>query len=286
MKCRSTGYIRLPSRPHTKRRKEEISIPEGTTFQASLPARREYAKNRSFQRLSARNEDRGIHRARKGGPAQGHLPLLQNEEPGDLAARRPFPGAKNRNTLETRFDASFPIDPLPTLDRPAVSSAPRTSAAPTARARRRRRRSGSRKARGGKRPSDPVGDFAGHNRGDGTPFEVSPVEGGVARFAGASLDLVGPRPVERENREVSRIADRDAPVFAQNARRAGREKLHQAHDGNAARMDELVEGQSDSGLEPENAEGRFVELHVLQSGLVRRVIGGDGVDRAVGQAFP
>src|SRR5215472_5603742 len=106
MKCRSTGYIRLPSRPHTKRRKEEISNPEGTTFQASLPARREYAKNRSLQRLSTRNEDRGIHRSRKGGPAQGHLPLLQNEEPGDLAARRPFPGAKNRNTLETRFDAS------------------------------------------------------------------------------------------------------------------------------------------------------------------------------------
>src|SRR5262252_7379475 len=107
MKCRSTGYIRLPSRPHISEEKKGGNFePGGNDLPSKPTARREYAKNCSLQRLSARNEDRGIHRARKGGPAQGHLPLLQNEEPGDLAARRPFPGAKNRNTLETRLDRS------------------------------------------------------------------------------------------------------------------------------------------------------------------------------------
>src|SRR6516164_4103821 len=108
MKCRSTGCILPPSRPHIKPQKGGISDQEGSTFQASRStARRDHAKNLPLQRLSARNEDRRIHRAGKGGRAEGRLPLLQSEESRDLAARRPFPRTKNRNTLEIRFDSSF-----------------------------------------------------------------------------------------------------------------------------------------------------------------------------------
>src|SRR6516165_582112 len=114
MKCRSTGCILPPSRPHIKPQKGGISDQEGSTFQASKStARRDHAENLPLQRLSARNEDRRIHRAGKGGRAEGRLPLLQSEEPRDLAARRPFPRTKNRNTLEIRFDCSIRLPPPP-----------------------------------------------------------------------------------------------------------------------------------------------------------------------------
>src|SRR3974390_934094 len=114
MKCRSTGCILPPSRPHIRPEKGGMSDQEGSTFQASKStARRDHAKNLPLQTLSARNEDRRIHRAGKGGRAEGRLPLLQSEEPRDLAARRPFPRTKNRNTLEIRFDGFIRFPPAP-----------------------------------------------------------------------------------------------------------------------------------------------------------------------------
>ena len=50
-------------------------------------------------------------------------------------------------------------------------------------------------------------------------------------------------------------------------------------------LDELGEGDRERGLEPEHARGRLLERSLLRLGGVRRVVGGDGVDGAVGQAL-
>ncbi len=48
-------------------------------------------------------------------------------------------------------------------------------------------------------------------------------------------------------------------------------------------MDELLERKREGRFEAENAEGSAVELDVFERGLVRSVIGGDGVHSAVNE---
>src|SRR5260370_19517873 len=49
-------------------------------------------------------------------------------------------------------------------------------------------------------------------------------------------------------------------------------------------MNELLKRERERGFEAEDAEGRAVEFHILEGWLMRGVIGGDGIDGAVGQA--
>ncbi len=50
-------------------------------------------------------------------------------------------------------------------------------------------------------------------------------------------------------------------------------------------MHQLLKRQADGGFKTENAEGRAIELDIFQGRFVRGVIGGDGVDGAVGEAL-
>ena len=50
------------------------------------------------------------------------------------------------------------------------------------------------------------------------------------------------------------------------------------------RAHEAVERQRDAGLQPDDAERRAIELDVLLVAVMRRVVGGDGVDAAIHQA--
>ena len=56
-------------------------------------------------------------------------------------------------------------------------------------------------------------------------------------------------------------------------------------DADHAGMDEPIEAQRHGGLEPGDAERRMIELDVLLVVVVRRVVGGDDVDAAVGNAL-
>ena len=49
-------------------------------------------------------------------------------------------------------------------------------------------------------------------------------------------------------------------------------------------MHELAQAESERGFESGDAERRAVEFHIFARGMVRRVIGGDGVDAAIGEA--
>jgi hypothetical protein len=47
---------------------------------------------------------------------------------------------------------------------------------------------------------------------------------------------------------------------------------------------QLLESEANGSFESENAERRFVELYIFDRRFVRGVIGGDGVNGAVGEA--
>ena len=58
-----------------------------------------------------------------------------------------------------------------------------------------------------------------------------------------------------------------------------------ASDADASGVDEAIEHQRHGGLEPGDAERRAIELDHLLVGVVRRVVGRDHVDAAVGDAL-
>ena len=67
-------------------------------------------------------------------------------------------------------------------------------------------------------------------------------------------------------------------------RRVHRHQLDQPRQRDHAGVHQPVERERDRGLEPDDAERRAVELDVLLVVVMRRVIGGDHVDAAVGDA--
>jgi len=126
--------------------------------------------------------------------------------------------------------------------------------------------------------------FARHDGGHGSAAEGVPVKRRVARFARGVRDIVGPLLGGGENRDVGRLAGGESAFDAKDASRAGREELDHAHEWNLFCVYELFERERDGRFETENAEGRAVEFDVFESGLVRRVVGGDHVNRAVGDS--
>ena len=129
-----------------------------------------------------------------------------------------------------------------------------------------------------------MNDAAGDDGGHGCAFEGAGVERRVAGFAGGLLYVVGPFAGGGKNGEVGGLAGGDLAFDAEDARGSGGEEFDHAHEREAARVDELFERKRDGGFKAKNAEGGSIELDVLESGLVRGVIGGDGVDGAVGEA--
>ena len=76
----------------------------------------------------------------------------------------------------------------------------------------------------------------------------------------------------------------DFSFDAEYARGAGGEKLHQAHQRNFPGVHEFAERERERGFKAGDAEGRAIEFHVFAGGMMRRVVGGDGVHAAVGDA--
>ena len=72
-----------------------------------------------------------------------------------------------------------------------------------------------------------------------------------------------------------------APGDVEDPRRVDRQQLDQPAHGDEPGVEQAVQRQRHRRLEADDAKGRAVELHVLLVGLVRRVVGGDGVHRPV-----
>src|SRR5713101_864601 len=128
-----------------------------------------------------------------------------------------------------------------------------------------------------------VDDSAGDDGGYWAAFEGAAVEGGIAGLAGGFRGAEGPRAIERKNCEVGGLAGSDGALEAEDARGADGEELNDTQERDAASVHELFEGERQRGLEAGNAERRAVELDVFQRGFMGRVIGGNGLDRAVGK---
>ena len=73
---------------------------------------------------------------------------------------------------------------------------------------------------------------------------------------------------------------------AEDPSRRGRHRLQRASERNDAGLNQIGDHRGERGLEPDRPGRRVVELGLLLLNGVRRVVGGDRIDRAVGQAAP
>ena len=110
---------------------------------------------------------------------------------------------------------------------------------------------------------------------------------GVLRLREASAaGSTAQRPRRVDEREVGRLPDGDRPAVAAEPADAARADAHPVGDAGPveqAGLDHRLGDDADRGLEAEHAEGGAVPLAVLVLRGVRRVVGGDRVDRAVGE---
>ena len=128
-----------------------------------------------------------------------------------------------------------------------------------------------------------IDDLAGYDCGYWGAAEGAAVEGGVARFAGGFGCVVRPGEIGRKNGDVRSAAHGDFSFDAQDARGAGGEKFDEAHEFDASGVDELIEAESERSFKSGDAEWSFIEFDGFAGGLVRRVIGGDSVNGAIGK---
>ena len=87
-----------------------------------------------------------------------------------------------------------------------------------------------------------------------------------------------------EQRQVRRLACRNASRHSERTRRAGGEQLYQAHQRHATRVHELLETERQGRFKSGYAEGRAIKLHVFERRFMRRVVSGDGIHGSVGQS--
>src|SRR5262245_59824404 len=129
-----------------------------------------------------------------------------------------------------------------------------------------------------------MNEFSRHDGGHGSTMERVPVEWRVARFARRVVDVVGPLMRGGKNRDVGGQAGGEFAFDAKHTSRAGGEELDHAHERDFFCVYEMFQRERDGGFETENAEGSAVEFNILESRLVRRVVGGNHVNRAVGES--
>src|SRR5258708_34270908 len=95
--------------------------------------------------------------------------------------------------------------------------------------------------------------------------------------------MVCPETIQRKNREIGGFAGGEFTLLAENAGRASGEKFDHAHERDAVRVHQLLESEANGSFESENAERRFVELYIFDRRFVWGVVGGVGVNGAVGE---
>src|SRR5713226_4363814 len=133
--------------------------------------------------------------------------------------------------------------------------------------RRKAKMPGSRPSRDRRRPAlHFIDNAAGDAGGDGRAFEGAAVEGRVTGLAGGVLDVIGPGMIGGKNRKVGGMIGGDFPLAfdAKDAGRAGGEEFDHAHEREAVGVDELLERESESGFEAEDAERCAVELDIFE----------------------
>jgi hypothetical protein len=128
-----------------------------------------------------------------------------------------------------------------------------------------------------------VNNFAGDDCGHWRAFELAAVEGSIAGFAGGIGGAESPGVIGGKKCEVGGLSGGDAAFHAKNARGPGGEKLDEAHEFDASGVDELIEAESERSFKSGDAEWSFIEFDGFAGGFVRRVIGGNGVHRAIGK---
>ena len=123
------------------------------------------------------------------------------------------------------------------------------------------------------------------------------VHGTLHRVEGPSLSPEGAEDLMRSitsEEHIQQVRERggadfafafgEAARLAEDAGGAGGEQLDQAREADAAGVVKLVDRQGERRFEADHAEGGAIEFDVLAGGLVRGVVGGDGVNRAIGEA--
>ena len=107
-------------------------------------------------------------------------------------------------------------------------------------------------------------------------------EPGVGRARPEAALFDAPRPLEVEDDEVRRGADRDPrPLQPVDAGRPGTHAVDQRGERERPRLDQARVEHREGRLEAGDAEGRLLERNVLLVTCVRRVVGGDRLDRPV-----
>src|SRR5271165_1312076 len=130
-----------------------------------------------------------------------------------------------------------------------------------------------------------VDHASGDNRGHRGAPKGAAIEGSIARLAGGVRSAKSPGMIRRKDREIGRLSFRDLSLQAQDARRASRKELYQAHQRHLARMNEFVQTQGKRRLESRDAKRRAIEFDILARRMMRRMIRGDRINAAVGQAL-
>src|SRR5580693_8781723 len=90
--------------------------------------------------------------------------------------------------------------------------------------------------------------------------------------------------IGRENGDVGRLAGGNFSFDAENSGGARGEKFDHAHERNLPGMNQFAEREGQRGFKADDAEGRAIEFNVLARGMMRRVVGSDGVHVAIGDA--
>ena len=101
----------------------------------------------------------------------------------------------------------------------------------------------------------------------------------------AARSMVTGRSGARMVMSAGRAFGEAAAGDPQDARRVHRHQLDQPRQPDDAAVHQPIERNRNRRLEADDAERRAIELDVLLVGVMRRVIGGDDVDAAVGDAL-
>src|SRR5690349_19742543 len=108
-----------------------------------------------------------------------------------------------------------------------------------------------------------IDDFPGDDGCYGAAFEGAPIERGIARLACGVGGAERPLTINGEDSQVGRLIGGDGALDAENTGRTRGEEFDQAHQCDAAGVNELLEREGQRRLKSGDAEGRAVELYIF-----------------------
>lgn len=132
-----------------------------------------------------------------------------------------------------------------------------------------------------------IDDATADDGGDGCAAHRPVVEGCVAALGlrGGGFECPDVFGVEDGHVGVRAGAERAAIRERENLRGVDRAEFDETCETDDATVYESFEGEADGRLQPGDAEGRLVVFEGFFVGVVRGVVGGDGVNRPVREGF-